>query len=123
MAEHAHAPGSPVLPEPIRSRARRRLRTVVRAGLALAAVLMSAGFVVAALAGGRLARDPAASDVPRPESIEWLLTLGVLVLVASPALQVLGLAVVWIRERDWKYVVAAVLVLGTLGAAVALGSR
>jgi hypothetical protein len=109
---------------PAAASARRRLCSLVRLGLLLAAVLMLVGFVVGAIAGIRLASEETGRYAAlRLDSVGWLLTVGMLLLVVSPALQVLGLAAVWVRERDWKYVAVALLVLSTLGVAVVLGSR
>jgi hypothetical protein len=104
--------------------ARRRLLSMIRLGLLAAALLMSLGFVVGAVRGLRLAPNETGRRLAAGhDSGGALAALGVLLLVLSPALQVLGLAVVWIRERDWKYVFIATVVATTLGVAVALGSR
>lgn len=103
---------------------RRDVQRLLRLGLAGAAALMTAGLVVALWSGA-----PDVALQPRtllqrdlPLSVR-LCGLGVLLLAATPALRVLTLIVLWIRERDWKYAAVAVSVAIVLGAAVVLGGR
>jgi hypothetical protein len=48
-------------------------------------------------------------------------TLGVLVLVLTPALRVLAVMLIWWRERDWRFVAVAVAVIATLAVGTGLG--
>ena len=49
------------------------------------------------------------------------MALGVLVLAATPLFRVLALVVLWTRERDWRFVVVALLVVATLSMAIVVG--
>jgi uncharacterized membrane protein len=102
---------------------RRDVQWLLRAGLAIAAALMLAG-VVSALVGSP---PPAGAWRPaeafgsgQPFSLR-LSGLGILVLAATPAFRVVTLIMLWIRERDWKYVAVAVVVAIVLLLAIALG--
>lgn len=102
---------------------RRDVQRLLRLGLAVAAACMLAG-VLAALLGSPL---PAAAWRPveafgahQPFS-ERLAGLGILVLAATPAVRVVTLIVLWVRERDWKYVAVASTVAAVLALAIAAG--
>jgi uncharacterized membrane protein len=95
----------------------------LRIGLGTAALLMAAGLVVA-LTSGPLPSPPLQvhglwrGDVSL--SVR-LCGLGILVLSATPAVRVIALMVLWIRERDWKYAAVAAVVAAVLTVAIALG--
>lgn len=103
---------------------RRDVQRLLRIGLAAAAALMIAGLGLALWSGTPEAtlqpRALVQRELPLPVR---LCGLGVLVLAATPALRVLTLIVLWIRERDWKYAAVAVSVAIVLVAAVLLGGR
>ena len=46
---------------------------------------------------------------------------GVLMLALTPALRAILLLGIWIRERDWRFVVVALVVIATLGLSLTLG--
>lgn len=101
---------------------RRLIALLLRVGLAAAAALLVAGVVLKGLAG-----DLSAPAVPRgalltaPSLGDTLLSLGVLVLAATPFVRVLALTAVWVRVRDWRFVATAGAVLVLLVAAAMLG--
>lgn len=104
---------------------RRDVQLLLRIGLGTGAVLMAAGLVAALVSGptpvlplqiGGLWHRDTALPVR-------LCAIGILVLAATPAVRVIALIVLWVRERDWKYAAVAVTVAAVLTLAVALGSR
>lgn len=103
---------------------RRDVQWLLRLGLACAIGLMLVGLGLALWSGASdVALQPRAllqRGLPLPLR---LCGLGVLVLAATPALRVVTLIVLWIRERDWKYAAVAVGVALVLTAAIALGGR
>jgi uncharacterized membrane protein len=50
----------------------------------------------------------------------WL-DLGILVLMFTPIVRVVAALVVYVRERDWRFVLVSVIVLSILGLSMALG--
>lgn len=78
-------------------------RALVSALLA-GGVWTSAGLMAAGLAAGRP---------------DWL-RAGLLVLLATPPLRVAALALVWARERDWRFAAAAAGVLALMLSGAAL---
>ncbi len=104
--------------------ARRDVQRLLQLGLAVAAGLMTAGLGLALWSGAPdVALQPRGlvqRDLPLPVR---LCGLGVLALAATPALRVLTLIVLWVRERDWKYAAVALGVAIVLIADVMLGGR
>jgi uncharacterized membrane protein len=101
---------------------RRFVQRVLRGGLAVAVALMTAGVVVKLAAGGDAARAVRLFRLGRRASAgDTLMAAGILVLALTPAFRVLSLIVLWARERDWRYVGVAVVVLIALLTAVAVG--
>jgi uncharacterized membrane protein len=102
---------------------RRDVQLLLRVGLGTAAVLMAIG-LLAALSSGPLPSPPfQLHEVWRRDvalSVR-LCGLGVLVLSATPAVRVIALIVLWIRERDWRYAAVAITVAMVLALSIALG--
>jgi uncharacterized membrane protein len=102
---------------------RRDVQWLLRIGLASAAALMLAG-LLAAMLGGPL---PGTAWEPRGvltagQALSVRLSgLGILVLAATPAFRVVTLIALWVRERDWKYVVVGIVVAVVLSLAIAAG--
>ena len=101
-------------------------RTVVhhllRGGLAVAIVLMTAGLVVKLASGDHRDQTVKLLGLQHAPSLgDSLMGAGILALGLTPALRVVVLAVVWIRERDWRFVGVALAVVATLTTAVLLG--
>jgi uncharacterized membrane protein len=95
------------------------------AGLAVSAALMVLGLALA------LARGGPRSTAPRPlfdtmrgalrgEGVD-LIDLGLLALIATPALRVTVLAVGWAAQGNRRFAAVALTVLGLLGLSLALG--
>lgn len=105
----------------------RRDRDVVqwllRSGLALAVGLMAFGFVVRVVTGETVAPGVSLKQVLHGDASrgDWLMGLGALVLGLTPGFRVLTLLVLWTRERDWRFVVVAALVVVTLSVSLFLG--
>ena len=95
---------------------------VLRTGLGIATLLMLAGIV-----GKAVSRDAATPTLdlgallPPRSTSDGLLGAGVLVLAATPFVRVLVLAGVWVRVRDWRFVITAGVVLVLLITATLLG--
>lgn len=98
---------------------------VLAFGLAVASALMIGGALVA-LAGrdvvapraSALAELPGALSAARPTA---LLSLGLLVLIGTPAARVLVLLGAFVRRREWGYALVSAAVLAVLGVGLALG--
>jgi uncharacterized membrane protein len=99
----------------------RPIQGVLRGGLALSVLAMAAGLVVRAASGRTDAPALSLFHLFDGDLGLSLCGLGVLVLALTPALRVLVLLALWVREKDFRFVLVALVVLATLGAAVALG--
>ena len=98
---------------------------VLVAGLAVAAVLMLAGLAVVLTAHHVVPHDalrlaPALRRAVRMHG-DGLLTLGLLMLILTPFLRVVGTALVFAWERDWRYVSITLLVLAVMIASLFIG--
>ena len=88
----------------------RTLGRVLRIGVTASAVALLIGFVTAGIGGnGGLSMR--------------LLTLGVLVLIATPVARVVLSAVAYLRGRDWTFALLTLIVLGELVASIAAAIR
>ena len=101
------------------------VQRVLVAGLAVAAVLILAGLVAALVAHHVVPHDvlkvaPALRRAVRMQG-DGLLTLGLLMLILTPFLRVVGTALVFVWERDWRYVSITLLVLAVMIASLFLG--
>jgi len=102
---------------------RRDVQWLLRIGLTSAAALMLAG-LVAALGGGPVpttAWQPAELLTGSQTLSVRLSGLGIVILAATPAFRVVTLIMLWVRERDWKYVAVALVVGAVLALAIAAG--
>jgi len=88
----------------------RALGRVLRIGVTASAVALLTGFAIAGISG--------TGDVSMR-----LLTLGVLVLIATPVARVVLSAVSYLRSRDWTFAVLTLIVLGELVASIAAAIR
>jgi hypothetical protein len=104
-------------------RDRDAVQWLLRSGLGLAMGLMAFGSAVRIASGEAAAPGVSLEQLLRGDAPrgDWLMGLGVLVLGLTPGLRVLTLLVLWTRERDWRFVVVAALVVVTLGVSLALG--
>lgn len=101
----------------------KRIQLILRAGLILSMGLMAIGMVLKLLTGNQEAgafevRAILDSGLPLADR---LMMSGVVILALTPAFRVLALILIWIRERDWRFAITAVVVLIVLGIAIALG--
>lgn len=96
---------------------------LLRGGLALSVLLMAVGFVVRVATGETAAPGVSFTQVLSRDAStgDWLMGLGALVLGLTPGFRVLTLLVLWTRERDWRFVAVAALVVVTLTVSLLLG--
>jgi hypothetical protein len=104
-------------------RARRRIQTVLRAGLVVAVISMASGTVVHLAAGDVDVHSAAPSDLVRGrlDAGTWLALLGIVVLAATPVLRVLALVVTWTAGGDRRYAAVAAVVAVILAVAALTG--
>ena len=96
---------------------------LLRGGLALSTLLMLAGVIVS-LASGHVRPIAVSMDDLFRGGLslgERLMGTGILVLAATPAFRVIALLFLWIRERDWRFVIVAAIVIITLSLSIILG--
>ena len=86
------------------------LGRVLRVGVTLSTLALVAGLAVAARAGG----GPQATR---------LLTIGVLLLIATPVARVVVSALAYLQQRDWTFALLTLIVLGELIASIAAAMR
>ena len=83
----------------------RAVGRVLRAGIAATTVCLSIGLALTLMGVGR-----------RPA--EWLLTIGLMLLLATPVARVVVSVVDFARERNWIFFALTVIVLAELAASV-----
>jgi uncharacterized membrane protein len=96
-------------------------QVVVRAGMAVALLLMAVGLVVRAIEGGAAHAVRFTDLLSAPTPGDQLLMAGVLVLALTPAAQVVALLLSWLRLRDYRYSAVAAVVVGLIALSVLLG--
>lgn len=103
----------------------RTVNRVLAAGIAITVALLAAGIVLSLAAG-----EPLPSSIVPPADLPALLlgldpaaylSLGLLVLIATPFVRVAGSVVAFARERDRRYVLVTAAVLAVMCASVLLG--
>jgi len=103
----------------------RMIHLVLLAGIAVSVALMAAGLAVGLLKGGGMPRGVVPlADLPRAArglSPAAFLSLGLIVLIATPFVRVAGSLIAFVREGDHRYVVVTAVVLGVMCASVLLG--
>ena len=103
----------------------RTVHLVLLAGIAISVALMAAGLVVGVLKGGGIPRGVVPlADLPgavRSLSAAALLSLGLIVLIATPFVRVAGSLIAFAREGDRRYVGITAVVLAVMCASVLLG--
>ncbi len=94
-------------------------------GLALSTALMLAGVGLALARGTALPATVAGLGEVLPRALalrpSGVLTLGLLVLIATPILRVVGSVVAFIAERDWRFAGVTALVLLVMVLSILLG--
>jgi uncharacterized membrane protein len=103
----------------------RMIHVVLLAGIAVSVVLMAAGLALGLLNGTGISRGVVPlADLPRAAwglSPAALLSLGLIVLIATPFVRVAGSLIAFAREGDRRYVVLTAVVLAVMCASVLLG--
>lgn len=103
-------------------RVQRTVQRLLRVGLVASVLLMFAGLVMKISSGShRSSGVELFSLTATGSNADLVMALGVLVLAITPAFRVLALVVLWARERDWRFVGVAGLVVVTLALAVVVG--
>lgn len=103
------------------------LSRVLLVGLCLAVALLLVGVVLTVLQPQTsVPRETSLPDMPQAlASLEpgGFFTLGLLVLLATPAARVMGMLVGYLRRRMWLFAGVALLVLAVIVASAYLGLR
>ena len=103
----------------------RMVNRILVVGVALAVALMVAGLVLAVARGqGLPSHVPSLRDLPSLVGTldpAAYLSLGLIVLIATPFVRVAGSIVAFARERDRRYVLVTAVVLVVMCLGVALG--
>jgi uncharacterized membrane protein len=99
------------------------IQWLLRTGLGISVALMAAGLAVQLGSGARHSNAVRMFELARaPASLgERVMALGILVLAFTPVLRVVALVLLWVKERDWRFVAVALTVAATLALAIALG--
>ena len=100
---------------------RSAIQILLRVGLGLGFALMLAGLAVKLDRGGGSAPAVRLFALRSGGPGDTIMAVGILALALTPALRVLTLIVLWTRERDWRYVGVATMVLAVLAVAARLG--
>lgn len=103
----------------------RMVHRVLLAGVTISVALMLAGFALGLVTGSGFPHGVAplrgmASGLAKPDPLAYL-TLGVLVLVATPFVRVAGSLVAFAREHDVRYVLITLVVLIVMCLGVLVG--
>jgi uncharacterized membrane protein len=103
----------------------RAIRLILICGIVVSVALMTAGLVLGVARGAGLPRGvvplaeiPGALAALRPAAY---LSLGLIVLIGTPFVRVAGSLVVFVRERDGRYVLVTASVLTVMCLGVVLG--
>ena len=102
-------------------RDQRAVQVLLRVGLGLAVALMAVGLGLKVASGSHRSSGIELFALSAGSTADLVMALGVLVLAATPLFRVLALVVLWTRERDWRFVVVALLVVATLSMAIVVG--
>lgn len=102
----------------------RAVSWLLRSGLVGSALLLAIGLVLQLASGETVSRPMSLGAEAEGEARsagEVVMGLGVVVLALTPVARVLALVGLWVRERDWRFVMVAGVVLVVLGVAVMVG--
>ena len=98
------------------------MQWVLRVGLAIAALLMASGLVLA------LATGEHASAAVRLHALfsdgtfaDQLIAGGLLILASTPVIRVVALVAIWVHERDRRFALAGLIVCAILATAILSG--
>ena len=112
-------------------KARRELNDVVHrmliVGLLISTAIMFLGLILSAISGHHLPtrvwRFREMLNGLKKGSPESILSLGILLLIATPVFRVLGSLIEFLIKRDWRFAVITFSVLTILAISVLFGSR
>lgn len=98
------------------------IQWVLRGGLAISAVLMAIGLVIA-IAGGEHGRTAVhLMRVFSEGSVgDRLVAVGLALLALTPVVRVLALVLIWLAERDRRFAVIGAIVLAILAFSIVTG--
>ena len=98
------------------------VQRVLRVGLALSALLLLVGMILAIAAGQTTAGAVhTRSLLSEGTWADRIIALGLVILASTPVIRVLSLVFIWAHERDRKFVVYGSIVLAILLAAIFSG--
>ncbi|MFN2489271.1 MAG: DUF1634 domain-containing protein [Actinomycetota bacterium] len=108
--------------ERLRRERRRFIQILLRTSLGVAAALMSVGLIVWTASGQVTARAATPDRLfSTLDTGDRLMLGGIALLAIAPALRVLALLVLWLRERAWRFAATSALVVILLGIALWVG--
>ena len=106
----------------LRRERRRFIQILLRASLTASAALMTTGIVIWSASDQATARAATPARLfSRLDTGNRLMLAGIALLAITPALRVLALLVLWVRERAWRFAATSALVLILLGIALWVG--
>lgn len=101
---------------------RHAVQWLLRIGLVASCVLMATGLLLKLTSGDDRSVAVRLFGLSGPMATgDRLMAVGILVLAATPALRVLSLVILWTWERDWRFVMVALVVTVTLAVALLIG--
>lgn len=104
---------------------RKLVQFLLRVGLVLSMILMVTGLFVNVASGHVQSVVVPMFDLLK-ESLsvgDRLLGMGVLILALTPLIRVITLTLLWMKEKDWKFVGISILVIIALMISVSLGGH
>jgi uncharacterized membrane protein len=95
---------------------RRAIKILLQSGLFLSTMLMFSGVFLSFYQGHSqiLKLEMGQLFSPTTPLADRFLVWGIFTLALTPVLRVLALIVLWLRERDWKFVAISIFVFGAL---------
>ncbi len=100
----------------------RLVQRMLLATLLLSALLFLAGAIWQVAAGAPPVHQVVRlSDLPRANGPTLLFSLGLIVLIVSPVLRLIGVAIGLARQGDWKFVGVTIIVLGIVFSGLWIG--
>lgn len=101
------------------------VQNLLRTGLGLAAVLMFVGILYKAFTHDLAATPFSFMELFNQASNlgDKIIAWGVFILALTPMMRVFLLLTIWIKEKDWKFVSIAIVVLITLAISMFLGGE
>jgi uncharacterized membrane protein len=106
-------------------RLRRVVHPILKWGMLLSLCLLVSGLLMAMVAGTDAEGTLPLGEIPRGlldlDPLAFV-TLGLLMLIATPLTRVIGSLLLFIGERDWRFVAISAAVLSAVALAVVLGT-